>query len=364
MRTGADGGAAVAPVAALVAALAACGVAPAPAEPWVWALPPGFPAPPVPADNPMSAEKVALGRALFLDVRLSGNQTQSCASCHDPARAFADGRATSIGATGEPGRRNAPSLVNVAYASSLTWASLETSLEQQALVPMFGAAPVELGAVPDEVVARLAADPELAARFAAAFPEDEPVSIRNVARALAAFQRTLISGGSRFDRFLAGDDAALDAAERRGLELFESPALGCATCHGGFNLSAATLDAPVFFNTGLYAASPAHDRGLAEVTGDPAHDGRYKPPSLRDVAVTAPYMHDGSLATLGDVVDFYARGGEPNPRKSGRITGFALPAADREALIHFLGALTGEDSRPTWDPLTPARRPAARDPPR
>jgi cytochrome c peroxidase len=334
--------------------LAACGTqAPAPA--WDWQLPANFAAPPVPADNPMSADKVELGRRLFYDTRLSGNGTQACASCHAQAHAFTDGHATPLGSTGAVGRHNAMSIVNAGYTTTLTWAHLETSLEDQALVPMFGDAPVELGGDRDALPARLAGVPEYAELFPTAFPEAaDPITVANVTRAIAAFERTIISGGSRFDRFVAGDATALTAAEQRGKTLFESPALGCQHCHGGFDLTAAATG-EVFFDTGLYATYPATDAGLVEVTGEPADAGRFKPPTLRNIAVTAPYMHDGSVATLADALDNYARGGRlvangpnagdgrANANKSVFVTGFALAPGDRDDLIAFLGALTDDD---------------------
>ena len=199
----------------------ACAEPPVAAPAWTWDLPGGLPAPRVPADNPMSAAKVELGRYLFYDRRLSGNGSQACASCHDQARAFADGRATSIGATGAHGRRNSLGLANVAYRSSLTWADpTARDLEAQARVPMFGTTPVELGLAPDgtALLARLAAEPVYDALFPRAFPDDAaPLSIANVTRALASFERTILSGSSRFDR------GELTPAEQRGFALFASP---------------------------------------------------------------------------------------------------------------------------------------------
>jgi cytochrome c peroxidase len=338
-------------------ALAACAVEPPGAATWSWELPPGFAAPRVPADNPMSAAKVELGRHLFYDTRLSGSGTQACASCHVQAHAFATGDAVESGSTGALGRRNAMPLANVAYYQAYTWAdpALDT-LEEQALVPMLGTSPVELGVAgrEAEVLARLAADPGYAALFAEAFVEDAaPITLANVARGLASFQRTIVSGRSRFDRWLAGDPDALSEAERRGLALFESERLACARCHGGFAFTTAT-DGARYFNIGLYERAPARDAGLVEHTGDPAHAGRYRPPSLRNVSVTGPYMHDGSVATLGEVIDIYARGGRlvtdgPDAgdgaraaTKSPLITGFPLAEDERSDLLAFLAALTDE----------------------
>ncbi len=300
-------------IALVLIALAGCADPPA-APGYAWALPAGLAPPPVPADNPMSAAKVELGRHLFHDARLSGNGTQACASCHLQAHAFAEPRATSVGSTDAPGRRNAMGLANVAYRASLTWADhTMTLLEHHARVPMFGDAPVELGLTDEAaLVARLLAEPVYEVLFAEAFPADaSPITVARVTDALASFQRTMVAGASRFDRLIAGDTAALTTAEQRGFARFSSPALGCTSCHAGFDY---TTPGAQFFNTGLYdtdgaGAYPATDKGLAEVTGDPAHVGRFRVPSLRNVAVTAPYMHDGSVATLAEVLDIYARGG-------------------------------------------------------
>jgi cytochrome c peroxidase len=325
----------------MTAALAAC--AAPPTDPgYAWDLPAGFPTPPVPADNPMTAAKVELGRHLFYDARLSANGLQACGSCHDQARGFADGRPTSPGSTGEAGRRNAQGLANVGYLASLTWADpTMRALEDQALVPMFGTAPVELGLTGDAapMLARLASEPVYQELFTAAFPEDPaPIAIPRVTQALASFERTLLAGRARVDR------GELTPAEERGQALFSSPRLGCARCHGGFAFTVAVGDQLRFFNTGLSADDP--DPGVASVTGDPEHRGRFRPPGLRNVAVTAPYLHDGSAATLEEVIDLYAAGGRgagiDNPRKSELITGFTLTADERADLVAFLGALTDE----------------------
>ena len=332
---------ALAVFAALAALVAAC------AEPldepsYAWDLPPGFAPPPVPADNPMTAAKVELGRHLFHDVRLSGSGTQACSSCHAQARAFTDGQATSRGSTGEHGRRNAQSIANAAYRASLTWAhpALRT-LEDQARVPLFGTAPVEHGLAADgePALTRLAAEPLYGELFAAAFPADaRPITVDHVVMAIASFERTIVTGRSRFDR------GELTAAEARGLALFSSARLGCTACHGGFDLTVAVGDDLRFFNTGLSLDDP--DPGVAAITGDDAHRGWFRPPSLRNVAVTAPYLHDGSAATLEEVIELYAAGGRgagvANPRKSPLVTGFTLTADERADLVAFLGALTDE----------------------
>jgi cytochrome c peroxidase len=312
-----------------------------------WDLPPGFPEPVVPFDNPMSAEKVELGRHLFYDPRLSGNQTQSCASCHEQARAFSDGRTTSLGSTGEATPRNSMGLGNSAYAVTLTWANpLLDRLERQAETPLFNEHPVELGlrGREDELLLRLQVPP-YPALFAAA---GEEISIAGVTRALASFQRTLVSGDAPFDR----DE--LSPAARRGLALFHSERLECFHCHGGFLFSDAVTWAGragasgLFHNTGLY--DPYPDTGVHEITGVDGDRGRFRAPSLRNVAVTAPYMHDGSIATLNDVLDHYAAGGRaPNsPGKSLFLRGFTLSDEERADVIAFLESLT--DDRFLVDP--------------
>ncbi len=333
---------------------------------WRWQLPRDFPAPRVPADNPMSSVKVELGRRLFYDRRLSQNEQQSCASCHRQELAFTDGQRHAVGSTGETHVRNSMTLANVAYASRLTWANgLLDRLEDQALVPMFGDAPVELGLADERVLAgRLGADRAYRELFARAFPGDpEPVRTQNVARALAAFQRTLISADSPYDRYLRGASDALSPAAIRGMALFLSERLECFHCHGGFSFSDAVdhdrLAEPerAFHNTGLYdvdgrGAYPAEDRGLIAVTGRAEDMGRFKAPTLRNVAVTAPYMHDGSIATLEEVIDHYAAGGRTlasgphagsgydSPRKDPLVAGFVITPDERRDLLAFLRSLT------------------------
>ena len=258
-----------------VVAVAACGEQPpghthkhdggtvdTPSGSWPFDLPAGFPAPRLPADARLTAELTELGRYLFYDKRLSGNGTQACASCHVQARAFSDGLGTPSGSTGQVLRRNAMSLTNVAYGPTQTWANFHLdTLEQQALVPMFGDNPIELGITGSEelVLGRLRADPSYVSRFAAAFPDDaDSMDFNHVVAAVAGFERRLISGQSRVDRYRQGDLAALSASEQRGQELFFTEALECQHCHGGFNFTIAVdhaglaTPATAFFNTGIY----------------------------------------------------------------------------------------------------------------
>ncbi|HEY4229544.1 MAG TPA: cytochrome c peroxidase [Thermoanaerobaculia bacterium] len=296
-----------------------------------WRLPAGFPTPCVPDDNPATEAKVALGRRLFYDSRLSANGTQSCGSCHAPERAFTDGRGRAVGSTGMPHPRGSLSLANVAYNSSFTWIDAHrATLEEQQLGPMLNREPVELGLSgrEAEVMARLAADPAYTAAFAAAFPR-EPFDLTAVRKAIASFERTLLSGDSPYDRWVWRDDArAMSDAAKSGMRLFFSERLACARCHAGF-----TFSGPVSFD-GLAGERPEFfDTGLG---------GPFRAPTLRNIAVTAPYMHDGRFATLGEVVDYYARGGGDSPGKSPRIRAFAITPEERHELVAFLESLTDE----------------------
>lgn len=341
----------------------------APEEVWHWDLPPGFPEPFVPADNPMSVAKVELGRHLFYDTRMSGTGTYACATCHVQALAFTDGLAHAIGETGQLHRRSSMSLVNVAYNASQTWAHpLLLELERQALVPLFGDDPIELGVdSEEELVAMLATEPLYAELVAAAYPDEPELTAAHVVHALSAFQRTLISGRSPFDRWFSdGDEGAIGEAAIRGYELFNGHPFECFHCHVGFNLSDAVYwdGAPehtlAFHNTGLYNVDglggyPPADTGLMEITLDPADMGKFRAPSLRNVAVTAPYMHDGSIATLAEVLDHYAAGGRtitdgPNagvgsesPRKDPFVSGFAMSDQQRDDVLAFLESLTDDE---------------------
>ena len=324
----------------------------------------------------MSAAKVELGRHLFYDARLSRNGTQSCASCHQQERAFTDARETALGSTGEAHPRNAQPLANVAYSPTLTWMNPNvTRLEQQLLLPLFGEAPVELGFAgrEEELLARLTAEPLYRDLFAKSFPEDgDPIRIANLAKAVAAFERTLISGNSPYDRYVyQHDDDALSESAKRGMGFFFSEFLECDHCHGGLTFASALQhdgsprDTVPFENNGLYnvggtGAYPEPNTGLFAFTGQPRDMGRMKPPSLRNIALTAPYMHDGSIATLAEVVDHYARGGRLitsgpnagdgalNPNKSQFVTGFPISADAKADLVAFLESLTDRDF--TTDP--------------
>jgi cytochrome c peroxidase len=350
----------------------ACGESTEDESRWNWNLPEGVPAPQVPDDNPMSEAKVELGRHLFYDERLSGNQSQSCASCHKQELAFTDGLARSVGSTGQVHPRSSMSLANVAYSTTLNWANPVTkSLAEQQLTPLFGEEPVELGlSSQEQMLERLRQTERYPEMFAAAFPEasDQPlITLDRTTRAIAAFERTLMSFNSPYDRYVyGGDEGALSDAQKRGMDLFFSERLECFHCHGGFNFadsvehSGTVFEETRFHNNGLYNVDgngfyPEGNRGLYDITGVVEDMGRFKAPSLRNIALTAPYMHDGSVETLEDVVDHYARGGRQitdgefagdgrdNPYKSELVTGFQISDQEKQDLIAFLESLTDRE---------------------
>ena len=315
----------------------------------------------------MSTAKVELGAALFSDGRLSVTGTYGCSSCHVPALAFTDGRKTAVGATGELHTRNTPTLLNCAYATSFGWADPSiTTLEAQHRVPMDNHHPVELGLdqVLAERLAELNADQHVAALQHAAFGDaNAALDLDQVVKALASYVRTLIAADSAFDRYLYWDEA-LPAPAQRGMRLFFSERVNCALCHASFNLSGPIHQQdfpaaqPVFHNTGLYnlnGSGAYPDSGVMAHTDKPTDMGAFRAPTLRNVAVTAPYMHDGSIATLPEVIDFYAAGGRNiengpfagdgrlNPFKRKEIHALDLSAQDKADLVAFLESLT--DSR-------------------
>ena len=346
-----------------------------------WPLAEHMPRPVVPADNRMSVSKVELGRRLFYDRRLSINQTTACATCHLQTLAFTDGRPRSVGATGAVHPRGSMSLVNTAYASRLTWANpLLDRLEDQALTPMFGDNPIEMGMAgrETELLELLRGDELYAQMLPKSFPGDaDPYSVLNAVRAIATFVRSIVSFDSPYDRYLAGDSDALDDEQVRGMDLFFSERLECFHCHGGFNFTDSTthendrIDRVGFHNNGLYntdanGAYPPDNTGLFDMTGKSRDMGRFKAPTLRNIAVTAPYMHDGSIATLEEVIAHYERGGRlleagdnagdgrRSPYKSEFIRGFVISDDERADLLAFLHVLTDESvlQNPQWsDPF-------------
>jgi cytochrome c peroxidase len=321
----------------LGAGLAACGprLGSTPPQPYLVTLPMGARATlPVPADNPLTSARVALGRRLFFEQRLSRDGSVACASCHAPNRAFTDGRERPLGVGGVRGRRNAPTLINRAYGRSFFWDGRAATLEEQALQPMVS--PHEMANTHQEIVRRLAMDPSYRRDFERAFGTED-ITIGLVARAIAAFERTLVAGGSAFDRLATvGDSAALLPEARRGLELFRGRAR-CIVCH-----EPPLFTEERFHNTGVaWRNGPPADSGRYEVSRRADDVGAFKTPTLREVERTAPYMHDGSIATLEEVVDFYDRGGIPNPYLDPLIRPLRLTSEEKQALLAFLRSLEG-----------------------
>lgn len=334
------------------------------------ALPPHLQLPVIPAANPLTKAKITLGRRLFYDKQLSGNQTEACATCHLQKFAFSNGEKTATGSMGHVLRRNSPGLANVAYFATMSWANNGLlDLESLLPVPLRNDSPPELGindANQDAVLARFDADPSYQALFRDAFPDSPSGATMNkLIFALASFCRTLISGNSPFDRYMAGDMTALSDSQRRGLGLFNGEKFECFHCHKGTHLSVSYVDVNTplgsitypFFNNGQYnvdgqGSYPASDQGLYDVTMNPKHRGLFRPPSLRNVALTAPYMHDGSIATLREVVMNYAAGGRVvtsgpdagdgrlSPLKSGLIRSFDATAQEIDDMVAFLESLT------------------------
>jgi cytochrome c peroxidase len=263
---------------------------------------------PVPEGNLLTAEKIELGRRLFFDRRLSRDNSTSCSSCHDPERAFSDGRAVAVGVFGRAGRRNSPALINRGYGRLFFWDKRVATLEEQVLKPIED---------PNEMDLPLA---EAAARVGLAPGE--------ISRALASFVRSILSGGSPFDRYINGDRTALTPEQQAGLQVFRGKG-NCTACHVG----------PNFTDEGLHNTGVAWRDG--KLADDGAGQGRFKTPTLREVSRTAPYMHDGSLATLEEVIEYYDRGGNQNPGLDPELRPLRLTTAEKQSLAVFLRGLNG-----------------------
>jgi len=278
---------------------------------------------PIPEENPISVDKIELGRRLFRDRRLSRDRSIACQSCHDPDRAFTDGRPVAIGVRKRLGRRSAPTLVNRGYGRAFFWDGRAASLEEQVLQPIQD---------PNEMDMTL---PEVSARVG--LPPDE------MAKALASYVRSILSGNSRFDRFVNGDRRALSEEQQRGLAVFRGKG-NCTACHVGPNFTDER-----FHNTGVawraadIASSAGRflDAGRYGVTGRDEDRGAFKTPTLREISRTAPYMHDGTLLTLDEVVDYYDRGGNQNPHLDPELKPLRLTSEDKRALVAFLRSLSG-----------------------
>jgi cytochrome c peroxidase len=293
---------------------------------------------PFPASNPFSEAKRALGERLFHDKRLSADGTFACATCHDRIKGFSDGRVTAIGVPGRPLARHTPTLWNLAWAPNVFWDGRARSLEEQVAGPIV--APDEMTQPMDSLIARLAGEEDYRRAFARAFPGDPRVSEDNLKKAIATYERTLVSPETRFDRWVAGDANALTVQEIDGFRLFADKA-ACANCHSGW-----AFTDYAFYDVGL----PSDDRGRGAVLRLEAAEHAFKTPSLREAGRRAPYMHDGSLAALDDVVRHYAGGITERPTLPRDLKrALTLSASEQAALVAFLGALTSEG-----DPQPPA----------
>lgn len=314
----------------------------------------------IPRDNAITAEKIKLGEALYFDKRLSADGTISCATCHDPASAFTDRNATAIGIRSSVGTRSAPTVLNAMFSDILFWDGRARSLEEQAMQPLIN--PAEMGMQDyGAVVARVASVPDYRQRFRRVFKSE--VTIETIVKAIAAYERTQLSGNSPFDRFIAGDPNAITSAQKRGWRLFRSKAQ-CIQCHG-FNRSSPFFTDFDFHNTGVATKGMnferlvqstrgvsvnklSHAEGFSNlgrylVTRRQGDIGAFKTPTLRDIELTAPYMHEGSQKTLLDVVRFYNRGGEANPYLDQRIRPLNLTDEDMNALVEFMRSLTSDE---------------------
>jgi cytochrome c peroxidase len=312
---------------------------------------------PHPADNPTTPARVALGKRLFADKRLSADGSEACASCHDPRLAFADGETTGKGITGRPLARHTPSLWNVAFSPVLLWDGRASGLEDQVRFPVEH--PDEMGSSLEAAAQRLARDETYVRAFAEAFPLSPEVSPGTIAKALAAYERTLVSPPTRFDRWVAGKADALTPAEVRGLKLFAGKAR-CIACHTGFAFTDHN-----FYDIGLPDDAKAPDRGRGKEIGLPTADHAFKTPTLRELAWTAPYMHNGALATLEDVLRFYEGGGVDRPTRAKDLpVPLVLTDAERADLLAFLESLSSETPpQPSSEPWVGSGRPAPSPPP-
>jgi cytochrome c peroxidase len=296
-----------------------------------------------PADNPYSRAKWELGRALYYDTRLSADDTVSCASCHDPKFAFTDRLNVSKGVKGQFGTRSAPTIINRAFSLAQFWDGRAGTLEEQVKGPI--ANPIEMANTHTAVVEKLRGIAGYRVMFQSAFGGEE-ITIDHVAKAVATFERTVLSGNSAYDRYQDGDQKALSAAQVRGLDVFSKKAK-CDACHEGVNFTTNE-----YHNLGIGMDKPNPDAGRALVTYNPADWGAFKTPTLREVANTAPYMHDGSLKTLAEVVDFYDKGGIANKNLDEKMKPLHLTDGDKRDLIEFLRALSGEG----WQQMGPPER--------
>src|SRR5262245_13279543 len=291
----------------------------------------------IPNDNPLTEGKIKLGKRLYFEKTLSIDGSIACASCHIPEKGFADPNQFSTGVGGKKGGRQAPTVINRLFSTKQFWDGRAASLEDQALGPVQN--PAEM-AMPSMAVVKekLTADPSYVADFKAAFPPDGAITDIHIAQAIASFERTVLSGNSPYDRFVAGDKTAMSEAAQRGYALFKDPAkANCETCHVGFNFTDENYN-----NIGVGMAAKSPDLGYFAITKLEGHKGAFKTPTLREIASTAPYMHDGSQKTLEEVVSFYNKGGHKNKWLSTKIKPLKLSKQEESDIVEFLKALSGE----------------------
>ena len=286
---------------------------------------------PIPADNPQTDEKVRLGKQLYFDPRLSADNTISCATCHDPKTGWANHGKVDTGIGGRTGTRNSGTVLDSAYMEFQFWDGRAASLEEQALGPIHN--PVEMGETLENVVAKLNGIPGYVEQFQCVF--GTAVTADGIAKAIAAFERTIVTGPSPFDRYMAGEKDAISPAARSGADLFNGKA-HCTSCHSGPLFSDQS-----FHNVGIGMDRPKPDLGREDATKNPADRGKFKTPGLRNVALTFPYLHDGSERTLREVIELYDRGGIPNPNLDPLMMPLQLTASEKEDLVAFLESLTG-----------------------
>ena len=295
----------------------------------------------IPRDNPLTKEKIALGREIYFDPRLSADGTVSCASCHNPKLAFTDGQKASVGIRGQIGRRSAPTIINRVFSKSQFWDGRASSLEEQAKAPMIN--PIEMGNKNYDMVAkRLRNIKGYRKEFKKAFGT-EKFTVEHVVKAIASFERAVVSGNSPFDNFESGgDEKALSQSSKRGLDIFRDKGR-CSQCHAGFNFTDEK-----FHNTGEGMDKPNPDLGRYEMTKKEEDRGAFKTQTLREITHTAPYMHDGNLKTLEEVVEFYNKGGVKNPNLDKEMKPLYLTDEEKKDLVEFLKTLSGEG----WQRIT------------
>ena len=300
--------------------------------PYEITVPDHFPTPFIPEDNPLTVEKIALGKKLFFDPILSVDSTISCASCHFPQYGFSDTVQFSKGVEDKLGLRNAMPLINLVYSTSFFWDGANPSLEEQAIHPIINE--LEMASKPEWFVPKLENHPEYPELFQKAM--DAPPSAKTVVDAIASYERILVSTNSPYDRYLAGDTSALSPSAKKGLTIFESEQGECFHCHVGYNLTDGS-----FQNNGLYYAYG--DLGRMEITGSIFDEGKFKVPTLRNIEHTAPYMHDGSLKTLEEVMDHYGSGGKPHPNRNIFVGNISLNEQEKQDIIAFMKSLSDDE---------------------